>query len=144
PYTDLPDSERDQFELKLTKSALKKDIPILGICRGVQLINTAFGGTLYQDILKESKGSDIHNIKKETELSHEIIIQKNSILGVITDVFRKSVNSAHHQAVKKLGADLQAIATSSDGLVEAVQSTKHTWVMGVQWHPEILAGKIIF
>jgi len=141
-YTDYSDSERDQFEINLTKSALERNLPVLGICRGLQLINIVFGGTLYQDILKERTGEDIHNIRKETELSHEIEINSDTILGSITNKHNICVNSAHHQAIKELGMNLRATAISSDGLIEAIESEKHTWVMGVQWHPELLSGKI--
>lgn len=141
-YTDYPDVSRDKFETEIAKTALQKDLPILGICRGLQLINTIFGGTLYQDILKESPGEKIHNIKDETEISHEVHIKNDSILKSIIKETKLDVNSAHHQAIKKLGEKLKATAISSDGLIEAIESINHTWVLGVQWHPELLAGKM--
>lgn len=143
-YVDFPDQVRDRFELKLTKEALANDLSVLGICRGLQLLNIEFGGTLYQDINKESPGQNIHNIKNETEVSHEVNIVKDSILGSITENYKMNVNSAHHQAIAKLGKNLKATAIASDGLIEAIESINHTWVVGVQWHPEMLAQKISF
>src|SRR5699024_454425 len=116
---DYPDYIRDKFEIELTQKAVEQDMPILGICRGLQLINVAFGGTLYQDILKESPGENIHNIKTETELSHEVTVLKESILGSIIKQPKVDVNSAHHQAVAKLGYNLKASAIASDSLIEA-------------------------
>ncbi|MEK3937440.1 gamma-glutamyl-gamma-aminobutyrate hydrolase family protein [Sporosarcina sp. FSL W7-1349] len=139
PYTDKPDKIRDNFEFKILVDALNLDIPILGICRGGQLLNVAFGGTLYQDILKECPYLDIHNVKSEQEISHEIELIGTSKLADLTEFNSEAVNSKHHQAIDDLGQGLKVIAVATDNLIEAVESTQHRWVVGVQWHPEVIA-----
>ena len=124
-------SIRTSFEMELCKKSLQTNIPILGICGGTQLINVVFGGTLIQDI----KSLDIETIEAETSL-HKII-NKNTI----------EVNSAHHQAVNKLGKDLIISSKSKDGIIESIESINHKWCIGLQWHPEFLitkADKLIF
>lgn len=140
PYTDKPAKDRDQFEYELMSRALDLDIPVLGICRGGQLLNIVFEGTLYQDILKESSYSDIHNVKSELQFSHGIKIVSESKLSLISDKKIEKVNSKHHQAICTLGEGLKIIAVASDNLIEAIESTKHRWVIGVQWHPEIITN----
>lgn len=132
-------SERDEFELYLAKKAIEKSIPLLGICRGFQVINVANGGSLYQDIsLKE--GTYISHIQGNhgTEVSHTIDIDKNSMLYSILGE-TALVNSLHHLAIKDLAPGFKTVATSKDGVIEAIEKIDGSFVMGVQWHPEALS-----
>ncbi|GAA0862711.1 gamma-glutamyl-gamma-aminobutyrate hydrolase family protein [Paraclostridium tenue] len=128
----------DEFDIEVIKVALEMNKPILGICRGLQVLNVALGGSLYQD-LKYIKGSHIkHNQETKTYLgTHYIDIKENSILKEIIKE-KVLVNSYHHQSVKTLGNNLKVIAYSNDGIIEAVQKENEKFVLGVQWHPELM------
>jgi putative glutamine amidotransferase len=121
--------KRSDFEISLLKEVMKLRKPVIGICYGMQLINVALGGTLYQDI--DSQLSVEINHKKGY---HIIVIAENRFLRK----GRFSVNSTHHQAVKKLGSGLKAFAFSADNIVEAFYHDKLPYLVGVQWHPERL------
>jgi len=121
--------ERSDFEISLLKAVMKLNKPVLGICYGMQLINVATNGTLYQDIDTQFS-SDINHRKGY----HKIVIQKNRFLKK----GEFSINSTHHQAVKKLGTGLEGFAFSSDNLIEAFHAKDYYFLMGVQWHPERL------
>ncbi len=145
--------ERDMQELLLVKLAYDRQIPMLGICKGIQMINVALGGTLYQDIhsqIKNEDGSSKVLIKHSQDQdrrypSHSVKIDKDSILFKI---FSKAnpelesqgstlyVNSFHHQACKEAAPCLKVVATSTDGVIEAIESNEHKSILGVQWHPE--------
>ncbi len=134
--------DRTDFEFKITLQAFKKNIPVLGICGGQQLINVVLGGTLIQDI----SDSFQTNIKHEqpnprNEPSHYVNIKKGTKLFKIVKNSKMFVNSAHHQAVKKLGKDLIASAFSDDGIIEGIESKNLFYCVGVQWHPEFLIDK---
>jgi putative glutamine amidotransferase len=134
---------RDEFEFKLFKKALEIDLPILGICRGMQLINAACGGTLFQDIYAQRKntlGHDPYDTPYDT-LYHSVRIEKGSKLYEIFEKTNIHVNSFHHQAVKDLGSDIRATAFSSDGIIEGIELDNKSFVVGVQWHPEGLTIK---
>lgn len=123
----------DQFEIELVQAAIHLKKPVLGICRGMQVINVALGGTLYEHI-----GDDtIHKIKgSSTEMNqHEVFISEGSLLHDIYNRTNMTIRSAHHQAVKELGKGLVISATADDGIVEAIES-HDDWCLGVQWHPE--------
>ncbi len=127
---------RDVYETELIQECIKQKKPILGICRGIQLINVAFGGTLYQDIQTEKPDAIIHrNWDIYEGLTHEITFHKNSTLA---DFAKTRVNSIHHQAIKVLGKNLVIEAiSSSDGIIEAIRlDSDKSFVYGVQWHPE--------
>ena len=132
---------RDEFELSLLKGALARRTPILGICRGVQMINVGFGGTLYQDMTEvaepqlEHRQTDLGMSRQEP--SHTVLVtDSESSLGTIVQGSCR-VNSLHHQAVKRLGRGLKVTARSEDGFVEAVESAaEYPFLMAVQWHPE--------
>lgn len=138
--------ERDVQELLLTRLAMDRQIPILGICRGIQVIAVACGGSVIQDLgSEESLRGKL--IKHDQDLdrryaSHTVQLEADSILAKIYDKESLQVNSLHHQAVGQTGDRLRVTARSSDGVVEAVESTEHKSILGVQWHPEtyILRG----
>ena len=135
---------RDYQELMLTKLAADRQIPILGICRGIQTLMAALGGTLYQDIHSQMEGT---RIKHDQDLdrsyaSHTVTIEKDTLLHRLFQTDTLAVNSFHHQAVKEVAPGFQVCAYSSDGVIEAVESTAYKSILGVQWHPEcfILRG----
>ncbi|MDR1881689.1 MAG: gamma-glutamyl-gamma-aminobutyrate hydrolase family protein [Prevotella sp.] len=132
------DSIRDIYDLVLLKLATDRNIPVLGICRGEQLINVAFGGTLYQDIPTQVKDKSVKH--KQTEPSeqgtHTVSIAKDSKLAEILGVTEVFTNTFHHQAVKKIAPNFRAAAKTSDNIVEAIEAYPNRPVMGVQWHPE--------
>lgn len=135
--------DRDYFEFLLYKKAYMRSIPMLGICRGVQLINTAAGGTLYQDINAQKENSISHSQSDTpaSNLYHSIKISKDSKLYSIMGSEELSVNSFHHQSVKKTAPGFNITALSPDGIVEAIESTDKSFILGVQWHPEGLVDK---
>ena len=129
-------NKRTKFELEIYMKFLKFNKPILGICGGAQLINIASGGTLIQDLNKKPINHEQINPRNET--SHQININKKSKLYEICKKNSFKVNSAHHQAIKKLAKDFKISATSLDGVIEGIEHKKHKWCMGLQWHPEFL------
>ena len=133
---------RTNFEIKICEMSLKKNIPILGICGGEQLINVCCGGTLIQDIKKYNKDTLEHEqLNPRNETGHSVLINKKTKLFKIINQSKIKVNSAHHQAVNKLGKNLIVSGTSSDGIIESIESLEHSWCIGVQWHPEFLITK---
>ncbi len=134
---------RDWHELMLVCLAANRQIPILGICRGLQVMTAALGGKLYQDIYKEASATLKHSQDTERHVcTHTIRITQESLLHNIFDTEVLPVNTFHHQAVKEAAPGFAVSALSSDGLIEAVESTQHKSMIGVQWHPEcmILGG----
>ena len=134
--------ERDAFEIALVRLALERRMPVLGICRGMQILNVALGGTLYQD-LPSHLGEDILNHWQETPKwhpAHEIEILHDSHLAEITGCQNAKVNSYHHQGIKELADGLAVAARSPDGVVEAVEyhDFSDQWLIGVQWHAEMM------
>ena len=132
--------ERDTFELAILEEFLKTKKPILGICRGLQLMNIFYGGTLYQDI-KYVDTNIQHKQKWLADLpTHDINILENNILF---EIFGKKArtNSFHHQMIKDLGRELTSIATANDGVIEAIQNKNYPFFYGVQWHPEMMASR---
>ncbi len=131
--------ERTAFEKALLAGALERGLPVLGVCGGMQLINVWFGGSLYQDIPREVSDPIVHEQKTDKrEPSHPVSIRRGTRLGRAAGEGQLMVNSTHHQAVRHLGENLIDSAHSEDGLIEAVESTQHRFVLGVQWHPELL------
>lgn len=130
-------SERDSMEFKLMKRAVQQDKAILGICRGHQLINVFFGGSLYQDIPIEHPSDIVHHMDAPYDRAqHTVNISRDSILFDVLGVEHYAVNSCHHQGIKALAPGLQAIATADDGMIEAVCMPDKKFIVGVQWHPE--------
>ncbi|MGZ8467744.1 MAG: gamma-glutamyl-gamma-aminobutyrate hydrolase family protein [Candidatus Binatia bacterium] len=135
-------AERSNFELDLTAAALKQDLPLLGICGGAQAINVALGGSLYQDIGAQVADAQEHQqSRKSVKRGHRISIQPRTLLRKIVGRSHAEVNTTHHQAVKTLGRGLIVNAVAGDGIIEGIESTRHAFVIGVQWHPEVLAPR---
>jgi putative glutamine amidotransferase len=134
--------ERTEFELELTASALERDLPALGLCGGEQAINVVQGGTLYQDIATQLPGAGNHqqSQKKETG-GHWVSVHQHTQLRRILRRARIEVNTTHHQAVRETGKGLVVNATAEDGLIEGIESTRHSFVLGLQWHPEVMAPR---
>jgi gamma-glutamyl-gamma-aminobutyrate hydrolase PuuD len=133
-----PAPARDDFELALLSRALDRDMPVLAICRGHQLLNVCLGGSLLQHIESGEHSSD-RSIEGLPSRSHMVDLANDSRLKAwFEGADRILVNSRHHQAVTadRIAADLVATGVTDDGLVEAVESSNHAWVVGVQWHPE--------
>jgi putative glutamine amidotransferase len=138
PLTNPPDRQRDLFELALFAAARQRELPILGICRGIQLINVALGGTLYQDVPSERPGPvDHHRSGARADRSHAIRLTRGSLAAEALGTTSLRVNSFHHQAVRDLAPKLVATGWSEDDLIEAVESGEgEPWMLAVQWHPE--------
>jgi gamma-glutamyl-gamma-aminobutyrate hydrolase PuuD len=132
------DRARDVYELELLHEFVDAGKPVLGICRGCQLINVAFGGTLYQDIVAEAPAANEHVNAQYDQLHHSINFAKGSSLGALYPKLSAAlVNSIHHQAVKDLGRDITVEARSQDdNIIEAIRYQRANFVMGLQWHPE--------
>ena len=144
--------ERDEFELELSVQAFKRELPILGICRGMQILNVASGGDLYQDLPSEyTQASLIQHQQELGALSsnfHPVQVAVDSRLARLLNLpeaagraaaspgFTISVNSRHHQAVRKLAAGFEVSAYAPDGVIEAIEASRGSLVIGVQWHPE--------
>jgi putative glutamine amidotransferase len=130
-------SERDGFELALVRAALAREgFPVLGICRGMQILNVALGGDLVSH-LPDQYGEDVpHRTLDVKAVMHDVTIERESLLGEVHGETEIAVHSIHHQAVGRLGTGLRAVAWSTDGVVEAIESPDH-FVLAVQWHPEL-------
>ncbi len=133
--------KRDLSELLITRLAYDRQIPILGICRGIQVLTAALDGELYQDIYSQCEG---HLLKHSQDLdrryaSHTVQLAEDSLISKIFNESTIAVNSFHHQAVKTPGPHLKTCATAPDGIIEAVESSEYKSILGVQWHPECFA-----
>ena len=130
---------RDWHELMLVRLAANHQIPILGICRGMQVMTAALGGKLHQDIYKEASATLKHSQETERHVcSHTVRIAPESLLHRIFNTEMLPVNSFHHQAVKEAAPGFAATAYSADGIIEAIESTQYKSMLGVQWHPECM------
>ncbi len=142
PHPDIEEvkPELDRFQLAMTAMALERQLPILGICRGAQVLNVALGGSLIQHIAP-GKDTVQHRQKSRRNVpSHSVTAEAGSLVEqILGRTFR--VNSYHHQAVDTLGQGLRITARASDGIVEAVELEGHPFVIGVQWHPENMADQ---
>jgi putative glutamine amidotransferase len=147
PHPSIEDVEpaRDEFEIALIAAARRRNLPILGICRGVQVLNIAAGGTLVQDIPSQIPGALNHSLDvpqhQPYELAHEVWIEKDSLLAKLmgerlvgSDTC--DVNSRHHQAVKTVAPGFRVCATAPDGVIEAIEDPQARFCIGVEWHPE--------
>jgi putative glutamine amidotransferase len=130
---------RDQVELSLARWALNDDLPVLGICRGQQLINVALRGSLYQDLRHQGATRVDHSDadgRARDALIHTVRLDPDSRLAQLIDETEVEVNSLHHQAVKEVGSGLQVTGRSPDGVIEAVEDKDRRFLIAVQWHPE--------
>jgi putative glutamine amidotransferase len=138
-YTYAPEVfnyKRDVFELAIFKITQEKNIPVLGVCRGMQLVNCYYGGTLKQDL--EQKNA-VHKITEVSDKQHHIFIEPGSAMAEIVGDKQAAVNSAHHQAIDKVGSGLIVTATSGDGVPEALERSvvnDQPFLLCIQWHPE--------
>ncbi len=132
--------ERDAMEPQLFNEALKHDKPVLGICRGLQMINVAMGGSLHQDLSPQMGITVNHNRDKEVLSVHTVQAAPDSLLRRVTGMESFPVNSRHHQAIDRLGTGLRAAALSEDGLIEALEFENGYPGLALQWHPENLAS----
>jgi putative glutamine amidotransferase len=139
------DERRDEFELALIAEARRRDLPIFAICRGIQVLNVACGGTLVQDIPSQVPGALEHSFKvpphEPYSLAHEMWLDKDTLLAKLmrerlSDGDSCEVNSRHHQAIKAVAPGFQVSATAPDGVIEAIEDPSSRFCLGVQWHPE--------
>lgn len=137
---------RDAAEFFLVRRALEEGKPLLGICRGIQVLNVACGGTLYQDIPTLLPSSIDHNASKQhpgwSLLAHDLHLEPDALLAELLGTERIATNSLHHQAVKDIGAGLRVVGRAPDGIIEALEGTGSSFVLGVQCHPELLRAEL--
>lgn len=141
----LIEPKRDAHEIQLAQKVLNETtLPVLGICRGIQLLTVATGGTLYQDLQSQRPEGINHSVPKAVRhhAFHTVKIERDSLLHNIYQADELGVNSFHHQAVKELGKGFKATMTAPDGIVEAVEWEGNRFVVAVQWHPEMMEGKM--
>jgi putative glutamine amidotransferase len=130
---------RTAFETLVLQAALRRKLPLLGVCGGMQLLNVVLGGSLFQDIRREVPGAKEHEQQQDrTQPSHPVDIREGSVLADVLGRGQLMVNSTHHQAVARLGPTLRVSASAPDGVVEAIECTEHPFALGVQWHPELM------
>lgn len=137
PQCGVPCTPRDEMEKILLELALEQDMPVLGICRGIQFLNAALGGTLYQDIPTQ-RPSDLehHQTPPYDQPIHRVELKQEGPLARLLEAEALEVNSYHHQGIKTLAPGLEEMARAEDGLIEAVWMPGKRFVWGVQWHPE--------
>ena len=137
-----PCVQRDSLEFALFNEVVKTDKPILGICRGMQFLNVALGGTLYQDLPTQRQSDTSHKQPAPHDApTHGVTVEQGTMLYDILGTNQLRVNTLHHQAVDQIAPCLQVCARAEDGLVEAVYAPEKAFLMGVQWHPEMLFDK---
>jgi putative glutamine amidotransferase len=132
---------RDRVEARLIGWALSDGMPLLAICRGMQILNVALGGTLYQDVGSQLPGSLRHDCYPDfsrNHIAHQIAVKPRSGLSAIVATVDLPVNSTHHQGVRAPAPDLTVVARAPDGLIEGLEYQSHPFALGVQWHPEDL------
>ena len=142
PLLGATDKERDRTELLLTRWAIEEGMPVLGVCRGVQMINVACGGSLFQDLHSEDPDLDKHDYfppsYERYRISHQVDVEPDSRLAQAMG-HKHEVNSMHHQGIDRVGYGLRVVARAEDGLPEALEAPALPFAVGVQWHPEELA-----
>ncbi len=132
----LISEKRSAFEWSLTEAAMRREMPIMGICGGMQLLNVMGGGSLYQDIGKEMRHALSHD--NGAKPCHKISVKGGTLLSTIIKFKELFVNSSHHQGVKTLAKNYAVNAESTDGLIEGIEHPDYPFLLGVQWHPEYL------
>jgi putative glutamine amidotransferase len=136
------DAERDRIDFELFERARQRGVPVLGICRGLQVVNVALGGTLVQDIPSERPSEVVHQrtAGEKTRRDHHVAIAPGTRLAALAGAPEIAVNSRHHQAIDAVAPGLAVSGTAPDGVPEAVEAPGESWLVAVQWHPENLAG----
>ncbi|MCH1627004.1 gamma-glutamyl-gamma-aminobutyrate hydrolase family protein [Ferdinandcohnia quinoae] len=134
---------RDLFEIAIIQHMLNVDKPILAICRGIQILNISIGGDMYQDIYSQINQNLLQHTQKATRshLAHYVVAEESTLLKDIIGIKKFRVNTYHHQAVRNVPKPFIISGVASDGIIEAIESIRHQFVLGVQWHPEALAVK---
>jgi putative glutamine amidotransferase len=135
------DAQRDALELELARRLVSRSQPTLAICRGLQVLNVALGGTLIEHLPAVVGEQVLHRAPPREPTPHAIAITPGSRLAAIAGATECVPMSWHHQAIRKVAPGLIAVANAPDGTIEAVESSKHPWLIGVQWHPELTAEK---
>lgn len=133
--------QRDELEFRLTKLAFETDWPIMGICRGIQIMNVAMGGKIYSDIDDQYPNPILHHYPFDSArdaLVHQVILTPGSLIAEITGCTEIGVNSFHHQAVSEPAPCFEVIGRAEDGIIESVMVSSHPFALGVQWHPEFM------
>lgn len=149
PAVELVAPERDSLEMEAARIALERKIPTLGICRGIQVVNVAFGGTLYEDIDDQYEPPNGLRLRHRqtpdharSDPTHDVDLKRDANLVGVLGATSLKVNSLHHQAVRRVASDLEVVATARDGIVEALESRgDHPFYVAVQWHPEEMVGR---
>ena len=139
PRTHNVSQRRDRFELTLLTEALGRDMPVLAICHGMQLLNVHEGGTLIQHLLDDPDKLDHYRDRPMAEPAHGVTLKEGSLLAQVMGDVDVKVNTHHHQGLDDVAGSLEPVGWAEDGVLEAVVSRNHSWVVGVQWHPEAMA-----
>lgn len=138
PVCRRTDPVRDETEIAVTRAAVALDKPVLAICRGIQVLNVALGGTLFQDVATQVPGAGVHRSDERQALVHGVSLDPGSLAAGVLGAASVPVNSMHHQALKVVAPQLRAVGFADDGLIEAAEAPGRRFVLGVQWHPEEL------
>jgi putative glutamine amidotransferase len=134
--------DRDRVEMMLTQWALENQLPVLAVCRGIQVLNVSAGGTLYQDITAQVRGAmqhQYHQLQPRNYRAHVVAVEPDSRLFRLVGAPAVRVNSLHHQAVKDVASGFRITARATDGIIEGIERRNGHFAVGVQWHPEALA-----
>ncbi len=135
------DPERDAFELEMARQLAASGIPLMAICRGVQVLNVALGGTLVEHVPDEYGNSVIHRSEDFDQVQHTVTLQADSTLARLIGAAQFSCASFHHQSIRQLAPGFRVAGTAADGVIEAIESVQYPQIIGVQWHPEFTASE---
>ena len=139
PHTHAVNRRRDRYEANLLEAALERDLPVLAICRGMQLLNVVLGGTLEQHLADDPSRLDHYRDRPRADHAHGLKIKPGTLFEEIFESTDLQINSHHHQGLERVAPTLDEVAWAEDGVLEGVVVTNQTWTVGVQWHPEVMA-----